>query len=64
MGEGELRKSMSEMTIKMQTIQMIGNINKDFATMMISHYEDDISMSNLELKNGIYIRLNKWHRKK
>lgn len=56
-GEGELQKSMSAMSDKMKSMQMSGDIDKDFATMMSSHHEDGISMSKLELKNGMNSQL-------
>lgn len=63
MGEGELEKSMSDMMNKMQTMQMTGNVDKDFATMMISHHEDGITMSKLELKNGMNSQLKQMAQK-
>ncbi len=56
-GEGEMQKSMSKMMDKMKSMQMIGNVDKDFATMMSSHHEDGISMSKMELKNGMSDKL-------
>lgn len=52
-GEGELQKSMSEMKSKMQSMKMSGNVDKDFATMMISHHEDGIKMAKMQLQHGM-----------
>ena len=63
MGEGELQNSMSALMNKMQTMQMTGNIDKDFATMMASHHEDGIAMAKLELKNGMNSQLKQMAQK-
>ncbi len=47
-GEGELQKSMSATMEKHKSMQMSGNVDKDFATMMVSHHEDGMAMQ----KNG------------
>jgi uncharacterized protein (DUF305 family) len=62
-GEGELQKSMSGMSSKMKSMQMSGNIDKDFATMMASHHEDGIAMSKMEVKNGIDSKLKQMAKK-
>jgi uncharacterized protein (DUF305 family) len=62
-GEGDLQKSMSTMESKMKTMQMTGNIDKDFATMMRSHHEDGIAMAKLEVKNGMSGDLKKMAQK-
>ncbi len=62
-GEGEMQKSMSKMMDKMKSMQMIGNVDKDFATMMSSHHEDGISMSKMELKNGMSDKLKQMAQK-
>ena len=62
-GEGELMKSMSKMMDKMKSMQMIGDVDKDFATMMISHHEDGISMAKLEVKNGMADKLKQMAKK-
>lgn len=56
-GEGELQKSMSAMMDKMKGMQMSGDVDKDFATMMSSHHEDGISMAKMEIKNGMSDKL-------
>lgn len=53
MGAGELEKSMSDMMSKMSSMQMSGNVDKDFATMMIHHHEDGIAMAKKEIANGM-----------
>ncbi|MEO6731931.1 MAG: DUF305 domain-containing protein [Ferruginibacter sp.] len=62
-GEGDLQKSMQAMMDKMKSMQMSGNVDKDFATMMISHHEDGISMASLEVKNGMSGKLKKMAQK-
>ncbi len=62
-GEGELQKSMQTMMDKMKSMQMSGNVDKDFATMMISHHEDGISMAKLEVKNGMADKLKQMAKK-
>ncbi len=57
MGEGELEKSMSDMKTTMSNMQMTGNMDKDFAMMMTSHHESAVSMSKLEIKNGMNAEL-------
>ena len=56
-GEGELEKSMSDMESKMKSMQMTGDTDKDFASMMIHHHEKGIAMSEKELKNGMSNKL-------
>lgn len=62
-GEGELMKSMSKMMDKMKSMQMSGDIDKDFATMMTSHRQDGIDMAKMELKNGMSAELKKMAQK-
>lgn len=52
-GEGDLQKSMADMSEKMKAMQMGGTIDKDFATMMISHHEGGMAMQKLEVENGM-----------
>jgi uncharacterized protein (DUF305 family) len=63
MGEGEMEKSMSGMMNKMKSMQMSGNVDKDFATMMLSHHEDGISMAKMESKNGMNSKLKQMAQK-
>lgn len=58
-GEGELQKSMSDLENKMHRNEMTGDTDKDFATMMISHHEEAVSMSKKELTNGMSTQLKK-----
>ena len=62
-GEGELQKSMSEMEGKMKSMQMTGDVDKDFATMMIAHHEGAVAMSKKELSNGMSAELKKMAQK-
>lgn len=63
MGEGEMEKSMSDMKSKMSSMQMTGNMDKDFAMMMTSHHESAVSMSKLEIKNGMNAQLKQMTQK-
>ena len=62
-GEGELQKANSDMMRKMKTIQMSGNIDKDFAIMMISHHEIAVSMAKKELEYGMDTKLKQMAQK-
>ena len=62
-GEGEIQKSMSAMMNKMKSMQTSGNIDKDFAIMMVSHHQDGISMAKMELKNGMSDKLKQMAQK-
>ena len=62
-GEGELQKANSNMMRKMKTIQMSGNIDKDFAIMMISHHENAVSMAKKELEYGMDTKLKQMAQK-
>lgn len=52
-GEGELKKMMTNIKSAMQGMQMTGNTDKDFASMMITHHEDGMKMSKAQLSNGM-----------
>lgn len=52
-GEGDMEKMHTEMKTGMKAIQMSGNTDKDFATMMISHHEGGMKMSQAQIKNGM-----------
>jgi len=62
-GEGELQKSMSDMESKMKNMQTIGDMDKDFAMMMIEHHESAVSMSKKQLTNGMSEKLKQMARK-
>lgn len=62
-GEGELQKSMSDMSSKMKSMPMSGNVDKDFASMMASHHEDGMVMQKLEVKNGMADKLKQMAKK-
>ena len=62
-GEGELHKSMSEMQGAMKSMQMSGDADKDFATMMIQHHEKGIAMGKKELANGMSEKLKQMVKK-
>lgn len=63
MGEGELEKSMAGMKTQTGTMTMSGNADKDFAMMMIAHHEQAVSMSRMELKEGMNTQLKQMAQK-
>ncbi|RZK11088.1 MAG: DUF305 domain-containing protein [Flavobacterium sp.] len=62
-GEGELQKSMGKMMDKMKSMQMSGDVDKDFLTMMTSHHQDGIDMAKMEVKNGMSDKLKQMAQK-
>jgi uncharacterized protein (DUF305 family) len=62
-GEGELEKSMTEMGTRMNATTMSGDMDKDYAAMMISHHEAAIAMAKLEIANGMSEELKKMAQK-
>lgn len=62
-GEGELQKAMETSMSKLKSMSTTGNVDKDFAGMMISHHEDGIAMGKMELKNGMSAKLKKMTQK-
>jgi len=59
----ELSKEMDNMKTDMSKMQMSGNTDKDFATMMISHHEGAIKMSKDELSHGMNAELKQMAKK-
>lgn len=55
----ELTKEMDVMKAEMSGIKMSGNIDKDFAMMMISHHESAVKMATAELSHGMNTELKK-----
>ena len=62
-GEGELQKSMSDMESKMKSMQMSGDMDKDFAMNMKEHHAAAIEMSKKELTNGMSVKLKQMAQK-
>jgi len=62
-GEGELEKHMNDMMNTMQAMKMSGDVDKDFATMMMHHHEHGIAMAAMEVKNGMNDELKKMAQK-
>ncbi|SDW14337.1 Uncharacterized conserved protein, DUF305 family [Hydrobacter penzbergensis] len=62
-GEGELEKHMKDMMNTMQSMKMSGDVDKDFATMMMHHHEHGIAMAAMEVKNGMNDELKKMAQK-
>ncbi len=59
----ELGEMTGEMKAKMSDMKMTGNMDKDFATMMISHHEDAVKMSKDELSHGMNASLKEMAKK-
>lgn len=62
-GEGELDKMMTDAMGKMQNRHMSGDIDKDFATMMVDHHEHGIRMSKMEQQYGMSSQLKQMAKK-
>lgn len=56
-GEGELKKSMSSAMDQMKSMQMSGDTDKDFATMMMHHHEHGVAMAKMEVEHGMSSKL-------
>lgn len=52
MAMGDLHQSMTRNMQQMQSMPMSGDTDRDFATMMRTHHQGAIDMSEVELKNG------------
>lgn len=48
----EMNKVMADMESKMKSMKMSGNLDHDFATMMIDHHQGAIDMAEVEKKHG------------
>lgn len=59
----ELTEAMNEMMNKMKAMAMTGNIDKDFAMMMIPHHESAIKMSEDEISHGKNLQLKQMAQK-
>lgn len=53
----ELQESMNAMNAKMKGMQMSGDIDKDFAMMMIPHHEGAVTMSEALIGHGNMLEL-------
>ena len=48
----EMNTAMEDMESKMKNMKMTGNLDHDFATMMIDHHQGAIDMAEVEKKHG------------
>ena len=48
----EMNKVMANMESKMKSMKMTGNLDHDFATMMIDHHQGAIDMAEIEKEHG------------
>ena len=55
----ELQESMNAMNAKMKSMVMSGDIDKDFAMMMIPHHEGALAMAEAEIGHGANLDLKK-----
>ncbi len=65
-GDGEhneLMQAMNTMMDKMKSMQMSGDADKDFATMMIPHHESAVMMAQNEISHGKHFDLKKMAQK-
>lgn len=62
-GKGELEKHMNDMMNTTQSMKTSGDVDKDFATMMMNHHEHGIAMAAMEVKNGMSEELKKMAQK-
>jgi uncharacterized protein (DUF305 family) len=62
-GEGELGKDMSAMESKMKSMQMSGDVDKDFAMMMKEHHAVAVAMSKKVLTHGMSEKLKQMAQK-
>lgn len=62
-GEGELAKLVAGMKAGMTNMKMSGNVDKDFAMMMIAHHDDGIKMSDAQLANAMDEKLKQMAKK-
>jgi len=51
-GSEALHQKMMQGAKDMQTMQMSGDVDHDFITMMRKHHQDGIAMAEVELKQG------------
>lgn len=52
MGSQALMESNESMMKAMQDMQMSGEVDKDFATMMIDHHQGAVDMAKVQLEHG------------
>ena len=62
-GEGELQKSMSSAMDQMKSMQISGDVDKDFATMMMHHHEHGVAMAKMEVEHGMSSKLKQMAQK-
>lgn len=49
---GDMHQVMNQMMARMEKAPMVGDPDRDFATMMVPHHQGAIDMANVELKYG------------
>jgi uncharacterized protein (DUF305 family) len=51
-GSGDLHKTMMDGMQSAKSMKMTGNVDKDFASMMIDHHEQALKMAKVEMDQG------------
>jgi uncharacterized protein (DUF305 family) len=62
-GESSMMDIMHQMSSKMGSMQMKGNVDHDFADMMIVHHQAAIDMAQQQIDSGHDITLKKFAKK-
>lgn len=62
-GHNELTEAMNTMMDKMKGMQMSGNADKDFVTMMIPHHQSAVDMAENEISHGKNVQLKQFAQK-
>jgi uncharacterized protein (DUF305 family) len=62
-GESSMMDIMHQMNSKMESMNMKGNMDHDFAEMMIVHHQAAIDMAQQEINSGHDITLKKFAKK-
>lgn len=59
-GHNELMDAMNMMMTKMKGMQMSGDVDKDFVTMMIPHHQSAVDMAENEISHGKHVEMKKF----
>lgn len=62
-GHNELMDAMKSMMSKMKGMQMSGDADKDFVTMMIPHHQSAVDMAENEISHGKNLKLKRFAQK-
>jgi uncharacterized protein (DUF305 family) len=59
-GHNELMDAMNMMMAKMKAMQMSGDVDKDFVSMMIPHHQSAVDMAENEISHGKHVEMKKF----